>query len=180
MQHPTTNEWVREGVNIQTPPSPCTLTLVRRQRLPFSFSLEHYRALLGVLADRVPSGDTVEIHSPSYSLLTTLPQPRSAQHKQSCNLHQNDGLSPARRKVFHNKSHLNPSIRSTILTEDPHGPGAGPSSELPQPLLCLSWETSHFLSPIWAIYIYGAASFSQGGHLAQIKMAQKPQTKIRF
>lgn len=153
MLHPTTSEWVREGVNVQIPPSLCTLTLTRRQRLPFSFSLEHYRARVGVLADGVPSRDTVAIHSPSYSRLTTRLSQGQPNTNRAATCHQNDGLCPAGRKVFHNTSHLNPSIGSVLLTEDPHGPGAGPSSELPQPLLCLSWETSHFLSPIWAIYM---------------------------
>lgn len=37
----------------------------------------------------------------------------------------------------------------------------------------LSWETSHFLSHILAIFSRGAASLSPGGHLVKIKMTRR-------
>lgn len=79
---------------------------------------------------------------------------------------QDNGLCPERRKPFRSLGWLdNPE-------EGPPRGGAGLTRSSYHRGSALSWETSHFLSHILAIFIYGAASFSQGGHLGKIKMPQ--------
>lgn len=55
----------------------------------------------------------------------------------------------------------------------PMGKVLGPALSSHNHGAALPGETSHFLSASWAIYTCGAASFSRGGHLATIKMAQR-------